>query len=385
MLDTSVTEEELGVLSSRNPKRHYWQYLIVISLFVFLPVLQFTLFQENFDQIICYYNNKCIHSVGGIDAFNNIISNTVYVVLGLVFILTVKLSGNNETGCGIHRDHSLYYCMGICLVCVGIFSGLYHVCPSPLNFQFDTLYMYFSGALTFMAVYHKRHRDRIPTAFRTYLILAFIYYLNTVSLFHYKHGVGLWLWFVADLLIIYVLLHGTINLYFATDWSLLELFSQIKSSLQNFEHINIPKLILVCIINLFTITMIFYATFSGAYIFSNWFLSLFVINMVFYFTYYVIQKALKREIIKWYVWILLFLDIIVLLFALIFFEHAVTNKFMTHEESDHLNEPCVLFGYFDTHDIWHFLSAIGLYIFMNIIYFIDDDLKETPRSSISVF
>jgi hypothetical protein len=276
--------------------------------------------------------------------------------------------------------------MGICLIFIGVFSALYHVCPSPLNFQFDTLYMYMSGAITFLAIYHKRHVDKIPSAFKTYLFLAFIYYLSTISLLKYKSGVGMWMWFAADLIIIYVLIHGTINLYFATDWPFgLDLFKRIGETFKDWRYLNKPKIILVIVVNLFTISMILYATFSNANIFTNWFLSLFVINMTIYFIYYTIQKVLHEEHIYWYIWVLMFVVLISLGTALIFFTHGVTNKFLSHEESNKMNEPCILFNYFDYHDVWHMLSAIGLYLFINIIYFIDNDLSDTARAVIPVF
>lgn len=386
MSNTSISEQELSAISPQNLKRHYWQYLIVIGMFVFLPVYQFTMFQETYDKTICFYNNKCLHSLGSINAFNNLISNILYVILGIVFVITVKFSTNADNGCGIHRDHSIYYCMGICLAFIGIFSALYHVCPSPLNFQFDTLFMYISGAIVFMAIYYKRHQDKIPTAFRTYCILAGVYYLSTISLMHYKTGVGMALWIVADILIIYILLHGSINLYYATDLPCgLEIIKFVYKSIRESKQVNYPKLLIVLIANVFTITMIFYATFSKSNIFTNWFLSLFIINMMIYFIYYLIQKVAKHETIKWYVWLMLIIDVVILASALLFFEHGVTDKFLPHTESDKFNEPCILFNYFDAHDVWHFLSAIGLYIFLNIVYFIDDDLKHTPRTSLSVF
>ena len=57
--------------------------------------------------------------------------------------------------------------------------------------------------------------------------------------------------------------------------------------------------------------------------------------------------------------------------SILFFFKSVTDKFLPMNESNLLNKPCVLFNYFDYHDIWHILSAIGLFIFMNIIYFLD--------------
>ena len=190
------------IVITKDPKKHYWQYLIVIGIFIFLPVAQFTLFQENYDDYICYYNNKCIRTFLGIKPFNNIISNLLYIIFGIIFIITVHFSRKAKPGCGVNQDRSLYYCVGICQIFIGLFSGLYHICPSPLNFQFDTVFMFIGGAITFLAIYHKRHMEKIPSAFRTYLFLAFFYYLNTISLIKYSQGgIGLWLWLVADFLI----------------------------------------------------------------------------------------------------------------------------------------------------------------------------------------
>lgn len=385
MSDTdALLGEDFG--TSINSRKHYWQYLVIVGVFLFLPVAQFAIFQESYDDVICYYNKKCEHKVAGIDAFNNVISNVPYLIFGSLFILTVRFSKKPAPGCGIHRDDSLHYAMGICLILIGLFSGLYHVCPSPLNFQFDTVFMFISGAITFLALYHKRHKEKIPTPFKTYLFLALIYYISTISLIKYKSGVGLWLWILTDFIIIYVLLHGTANLYYATDFtSPVDLFNKIKDTFRNWNFVNKPKLALVAILNLFTITMLIYATFISATVFTDWFLALFVINMTIYFVYYTIQKVIHNETVMWYIWVLIIIDVATLGTALIFFTHAVSNKFLTHAESDALNEPCALFGYFDYHDIWHFLSAIGLYIFLNIIYFIDDDLRNEPRSSITVF
>jgi dsRNA-gated channel SID-1 len=89
-------------------------------------------------------------------------------------------------------------------------------------------------------------------------------------------------------------------------------------------------------------------------------------------------------------------------FAIFFFEIAVTNKFLTYQESMELNKPCVLFDYFDYHginiitpsycylsftnvDIWHFLSALGLMCVMTLVYVLDTDLALVPRARIHVF
>ena len=95
-------------------------------------------------------------------------------------------------------------------------------------------------------------------------------------------------------------------------------------------------------------------------------------------------------------------------FAIYVFEIAVSNKFLTFQQSMALNKPCVLFDYFDYHgiipfpplllvsiqtysslmvckDIWHFLSAFGLMCVMTLVYLLDTDLARTPRARIPVF
>ena len=54
-------------------------------------------------------------------------------------------------------------------------------------------------------------------------------------------------------------------------------------------------------------------------------------------------------------------------------------------ESRHLNKDCVLFHFYDNHDIWHFLSATSLFLSFMILLTWDDDLENTPRNKIPVF
>jgi len=44
-----------------------------------------------------------------------------------------------------------------------------------------------------------------------------------------------------------------------------------------------------------------------------------------------------------------------------------------------------LFHFYDNHDIWHFLSAISLFLNFMMLLTIDDDLHLKPREKIPVF
>ena len=92
----------------------------------------------------------------------------------------------------------------------------------------------------------------------------------------------------------------------------------------------------------------------------------------------------KEKINKiFYLWIVL--DLAIISMSLIFFLKTSTNIFLSREESNKLNHKCVLLGYFDYHDIWHILSSTGLFIFINIVYFIDKDLNHLVQDQIAMF
>lgn len=159
------------------------------------------------NQDICYYNFLCAHPLGNLrsgqrawgravggggqrrggpgvlrgcpasrSAFNNILSNLGYVLLGLLFLLIIlqrEINYNralmrNDTHalvgdtrprgsapggvsaslstpspplyplqeCGIPKHFGLFYAMGTALMMEGLLSACYHVCPNYTNFQF---------------------------------------------------------------------------------------------------------------------------------------------------------------------------------------------------------------------------------------------------------
>ena len=132
--------------SNEKDTEFYWKCLILIGCFYLLPSLQFVFFQSNDSNAICYYNNKCKKDLYFIPAFNNVISNILYVLLGLIFVIIVKLNKTKNTDgisyIGINNNCALYYSLGIALFFEGLCSATYHICPSTLNFQFDTTFMF---------------------------------------------------------------------------------------------------------------------------------------------------------------------------------------------------------------------------------------------------
>jgi type VI protein secretion system component VasF len=76
-----------------------------------------------------------------------------------------------------------------------------------------------------------------------------------------------------------------------------------------------------------------------------------VVDSWLYLFYYGVMKYRHGERVYVRVWICFALMVISGVIAMYFYQIAVTNKFLTPQESELLNKPCVLFGYFDYHDL----------------------------------
>jgi len=108
---------------------------------------------------------------------------------------------------GLHKDQSLYYCIALAMVWEGLFSAIYHVCPSKLNFQvgessltklfcsqlsllilillrvqFDTSFMLIGTGLMFIAVFQKRHPTTAPGAVRVFVFFALLILISFLAL-----------------------------------------------------------------------------------------------------------------------------------------------------------------------------------------------------------
>jgi hypothetical protein len=354
---------------------YYWKFLIIIGGYYILPSLQFVFFQAKDSNVVCYYNFKCKHDLYFIPAFNNIISNFFYILLGLTFIIIVRLNTKknleNMDSNVINNHPALYYSLGLSLFFEGLCSSIYHICPSMLNFQFDTTFMFIGAILISITIYQKRHGA--PPPMKVYCYMGLVIFINTLPLSGLSQGFEIWFWGGIFLLMAYLMVFGSIYLYYDQEYDFeYDSLKVLYNKLRTLKKRDVPKFMLIISINTFTLGMYIYATITKPN-FTDWLLGVTIINMIIYFLYYIMQKINNREKISYIIWIWLLLDIIVITLSLIFFLKGVTNKLLPLEKSNKLNKPCVLFNYFDYHDIWHIFSSIGLFIFINIVYFMDNN------------
>ena len=368
---------------------YYLQFVLIIGLFYLVPALQFIFFQTKSHVVTCYYNNLCNKKLENLNGFNNVISNVSYIILGLLFIITVRLKKTRQTedirnNLGIYENKSLYYSLGVSFIFEGLCSATYHLCPSKLNLQFDTTFMFVCISLILLILYHKRNMGNICHPLKFYLLIFLVILLNTLSLIDNKTSIQLWIWAVTFLFVCYCIISLTLYVYIGINVEFnMEYINTAWNIAKNEKFIKNPRFWLILIIDTFTISMCVYAGLTAPY-YTDWILFISIVNLVIYFIYYLFIKYINNETINNYIKIALGVDTITGIASLYFYFNTNYNTLLPINESNKLNEHCILLNYFDNHDLWHLLSAITLYIFMNIILFIDYDIDGNIREILTL-
>ncbi|XP_055675438.1 SID1 transmembrane family member 2 isoform X5 [Falco peregrinus] len=218
----------------RKKYQIYFWNIATIAVFYALPVIQLVITYQTVvnvtgNQDICYYNFLCAHPLGNLSAFNNILSNLGYVLLGLLFLLIIlqreinynrALMRNDAHAleCGIPKHFGLFYAMGTALMMEGLLSACYHVCPNYTNFQFDTSFMYMIAGLCMLKLYQKRHPDINASAYSAYACLALVIFFSVVGVVFGKGNTAFWIVF-SVIHIVATLLLST-QLYYMGRWKL---------------------------------------------------------------------------------------------------------------------------------------------------------------------
>ena len=68
-----------------------------------------------------------------------------------------------------------------------------------------------------------------------------------------------------------------------------------------------------------------------------------------------------------------------------FFLEKVKSTGKTPAQSRNQNVECILGDLYDHHDVWHFLSAAGLFFSFILLLVLDDGIDHVPRNRILIF
>uniref|UniRef100_A0A8C4GEA9 SID1 transmembrane family member 2 n=1 Tax=Dicentrarchus labrax TaxID=13489 RepID=A0A8C4GEA9_DICLA len=400
---SDLSRKDKRVLSKKY-QIYFWN-IATIAVFYALPVVQLVITYQTVvnvtgNQDICFYNFLCAHPLGALSAFNNILSNLGYVMLGLLFLLIVlkrdivhnRALVRNELSaleCGIPKHFGLFYAMGTALMMEGLLSACYHVCPNYTNFQFDTSFMYMIAGLCMLKLYQKRHPDINASAYTAYACLAAVIFFSVLGVVFGKGNTVFWIIF-SVIHILSTLLLST-QLYYMGRWRL------DSGVLRRMVYIVYTDCIRQCSgpMYIFTWNHIFPPLFNWSLAayglierpndFASYLLAIAICNLLLYFAFYIIMKLRSGERIQCLALVCILFTAVVWGFALYFFFQGLSTWQKTPAESREHNRDCIVLSFFDDHDIWHFLSSIAMFGSFLVLLTMDDDLDTVQRDKIFVF
>ncbi|XP_043532556.1 SID1 transmembrane family member 2 isoform X4 [Chiloscyllium plagiosum] len=401
---SDLARKDKRVLSKKY-KIYFWN-IATIAVFYALPVIQLvityqTVFNITGNQDICYYNFMCAHPLGVLSAFNNILSNLGYLMLGLLFLLIVlqreilhkrALMRNDICAleCGIPKHFGLFYAMGTALMMEGLLSACYHVCPNYTNFQFDTSFMYMIAGLCMLKLYEKRHPDINASAYSAYASLALVIFFSVLGVVFGKDYIVFWAVFSFIHILATLLL--SIQLYYMGRWKLDTGICRRIIHVIYTDHIRqcsgpayIDRMVLLIMGNIVNWSLAAYGLILRPKDFASYLLAIGICNLLLYFAFYIIMKLRSGESIRPIPLICIICTAVVWGFALFFFFQGLSTWQKTPAESREHNRECILLDFFDDHDIWHFLSSIALFGSFLILLTLDEDLDHVQRDKIYVF
>ncbi|XP_020500001.1 SID1 transmembrane family member 2 isoform X3 [Labrus bergylta] len=397
---------------SKKYQIYFWN-IATIAVFYALPVVQLVITYQTVvnvtgNQDICFYNFLCAHPLGALSAFNNILSNMGYVMLGLLFLLIVlkrdiihnramvrndlnalvRLTPTQE--CGIPKHFGLFYAMGTALMMEGLLSACYHVCPNYTNFQFDTSFMYMIAGLCMLKLYQKRHPDINASAYTAYACLAAVIFFSVLGVVFGKGNMVFWIVFSVIHILATMLL--STQLYYMGRW---RMDSGVLRRIVNIIYTDsirqcsgplyIDRMVLLVMGNIVNWSLAAYGLIERPNDFASYLLAIAICNLLLYFAFYIIMKMRSGERIQCLALVCILFTAVVWGFALYFFFQGLSTWQKTPAESREHNRECILLSFFDDHDIWHFLSSIAMFGSFLVLLTMDDDLDTVQRDKIFVF
>ncbi|XP_061072953.1 SID1 transmembrane family member 2 isoform X2 [Conger conger] len=401
---SDLARKDKRVLSKKY-QIYFWN-IATIAVFYALPVIQLVITYQTVvnvtgNQDICYYNFLCAHPLGALSAFNNILSNLGYVMLGLLFLLIVlqrdivhnralMRSDLAALECGIPKHFGLFYAMGTALMMEGLLSACYHVCPNYTNFQFDTSFMYMIAGLCMLKLYQKRHPDINASAYTAYACLAAVIFFSVLGVVFGKGNTVFWIVFSIIHILATMLL--STQLYYMGRWRL------DSGILRRVLHViytdcirqcsgpmYIDRMVLLVMGNIVNWSLAAYGLIERPNDFASYLLAIAICNLLLYFAFYIIMKLRSGERIQCLALVCILFTAVVWGFALFFFFQGLSTWQKTPAESREHNRECILLSFFDDHDIWHFLSSIAMFGSFLVLLTMDDDLDNVQRDKIYVF
>ena len=293
-------------------------------------------------------------------------------------------------------SYSIGYAFAWALFFEGLFSLIYHLCPSRYTFQFDSAFMFVIAGLTVLLLYNgmglsdcpvEKHQgghhpveeavEELPVGalnFFLYFIVPLFIFNYIGTLYHSKSGlaIGLQVVFFISLIIWWAAM---------SVWVFHKLKRLTGLSLRKREGntccyivgcVIVPPVVFVLVFLHMDLSLAFLVT---CIVESIWAVSA---------KAELLQKVRQlRKVLcelkcpgkckwrKFFRGLYILATVVCLVVAFVVFEVlATTKKTASPEDSRDRNEECGILGFFDWHDLWHFLSSFALLMGAFVVMFI---------------
>ena len=410
----NITVQDISVIPIKHlqhKSNSYTSFALLIGLFYLVPAIQISYL--NYQQFaitgiqdICYFNYKCDGRANDLLGINNIFSNVGYILLGILFLLITimkqisvireeRADGLSTTG--TPRIFGLYYSMSLALIFEGILSSLYHSCPSLITLQFDTTFIYVLVILICVKYYELRHPDANISPISAFMLLYIAVLYTTASLltrdFLTSKIILTVLFFVFSCFFVIFLRTYFVpqQLYFyPKEWAkhksvvraLRQIFWPPYNKLRAFHFVHIVLVVVPSLIVIWVPGLV-----SEVYTGMIFFIGLI---LVVYIMFYWIMKLLSKEFLhRPFVFIttfiVLLLSLVCWVIAVYFFSVSPINASESPSSGRLRNRDCILFDYFDNHDLWHMLSGIGSFFLLVATLMADENMVFVQRKKIRAF
>ena len=405
--------------------------VLMVGAFQFVYADWYLMIQEG-DRDHCYYNDFCYRVLYYDIPFNLMSSNFAYILHAFILALSVwymesellarckkirqtqppPVAENAEcNSTEVHKrriSFSIGYAFSWALLFEGLFSMLYHLCPTKMTFQFDLAFMFVISGLIVVVMYngiqlnHAGERGGHVGASNFYLgFIVPLYILNYIgSLNHSKEGlIPTAAWATPLALWVFFIFNWVGYKLYLENWCLLILWRWVVKNCRlqcvgshswnpnNYSPQNVKEGKFVCLMIGLIVAVLMFCLFSVTkYIGSLPHALLFTCILE---TVIVICWKLRKCCCLWrdlgykkfpcviiYVLTTLALGFSALAF---FIGFPTTDKAETPEISRNKNHKCIIIDFYDYHDLWHILSSFALLMGVHIVMFASYDPDTITR------
>ena len=380
--------------------------VLMVGAFQFVYADWYLMIQEG-DRDHCYYNDFCYRVSNSDIPFNLMSSNLAYILHAFILALSVwymeaeVLARCKKMDSEEHKrkfSFSIGYAFAWALFFEGLFSTLYHLCPSKITFQFDTAFMFVISGLIVVVMYNGieiKNCQEDGTARgnvgATNFFLVFIvplYILNYLgSLNHSNEGlIPTVAWAVPLALWCFIIVNWVGYKFYFEDWKQCAVFN-LKE--RKFKCIGLWIGVILAVGLLCGATI--WLSLPDALLFTCIAESIIITMMKVCWRNRSEEKCececdceccssgFECSWKCFLTWIYVLITVVILVSAVVIFKALpTTNKAQTPEKSRNENKECILLGFFDYHDLWHILSSFALLMGAHLVMYAS---YTAPRNS----